>query len=128
LRDDHGGVTVVMMALIAVLAVAAIAVAALGSLYSARAQAQAAADAGALAAAVATYPPAGDGEPVARARSVVEANGAVLVACRCRHDSSLVVRVVEVVAAVDARVPVFGQLRVRGSSRAEFDPLRWLGL
>ena len=116
-----------MTGLVAVLAVSAMAVAALASLYAARAQAQAAADAGALAAAVATYPPAGDGEPAARARSVVEANGAYLVGCRCARDSGLGSRVVEVIAGVRALVPVFGEVTVRGSSRAEFDPMRWLG-
>ncbi|HJQ76687.1 MAG TPA: Rv3654c family TadE-like protein [Acidimicrobiia bacterium] len=126
MSGDRGAVTLVMTALMAVVAVSAIAVAALTSLYAARAQAQAAADAGALAAAVATYPPAGDGEPTARARSVVEANGAFLLGCSCARDGRLTVRVVEVVAGVRARVPVFGEVTVRGSSRAEFDPIRWL--
>ena len=117
----------VMVALVAVLAVSAMAIASLASLYAARAQAQAAADAGALAAAVATYPPAGDGDPTARARWVVEANGAFLVGCQCIRDNRLGSRVVEVVAGVRAVVPVFGEVTVRGSSRAEFDPMRWLG-
>jgi hypothetical protein len=115
-----------MTALVAVIAVSAIAVAALASLYAARALAQTAADAGALAAAVATYPPAGDGDPRTVARAVVEANGAVLIGCKCARDDRLRARVVEVVAAVQTRVPVFGSLTVRGSSRAEFDPARWL--
>lgn len=126
MSDDGGAVTLVMTALMAVLAVSAIAVGALATLYAARAQAQAAADAGALAAAVATYPPAADGEPTVQAKAVVEANGAFLIACRCNRDGGLVARVVEVVAGVRARVPVFGEVTVRGSSRAEFDPLRWL--
>jgi hypothetical protein len=37
------------------------------------------------------------------------------------------VRVVEVVAAVEVEVPVFGSVTVRNVSRAEFDPVRWLG-
>lgn len=116
-----------MSAAVAIVAVVSIAVAGLGSLYSARAQAQTAADGAALAAAVATYPPAASASPLAAARDVAAANGAVVVRCGCPRDSTLRARVVEVVTAIRADVPVFGEWLVHASSRAEFDPVRWLG-
>ena len=116
-----------MAGILGVIAVLTIAVASLGILYSARVKAQAAADAGALAAAVATYPPVGQGAPSAAARSVVADNRSRLVSCRCDIDGSLAVRTVEVAAAVDVSVPIFGMVEVFARSRAEFDPMRWLG-
>jgi hypothetical protein len=38
-----------------------------------------------------------------------------------------VTRTVEVVAAIDVDIPIFGPITVRSAARAEFDPLRWLG-
>jgi hypothetical protein len=35
---------------------------------------------------------------------------------------------VEVVTAIRVDVPIFGEVTVRAASRAEFDPMRWLGL
>ena len=127
MTGDRGGATVVMAGLMAVVIVSSVAVAGVGMLLAARAQAQNASDAGALAAAVATYLPAGGTDPVVSAGVVVSANGARLLGCRCPRDLSLAPRVVEVVAAVEVVVPVFGELVVRGTSRAEFDPRRWLG-
>lgn len=118
---------VAMSAAIAIVAMVAVAVASLGALYAARAQAQAGADAAALAAAVASYPPAGNGSPLSAARVGAGENGAVVVRCSCRRDSSMRARVVEVVTGVTADVPLFGEWIVHASSRAEFDPLRWLG-
>jgi secretion/DNA translocation related TadE-like protein len=127
LRRDDGSTSLVVVALVAVVATLSVAVAALGTVYAARARAQTAADAGALAAAVATFPPAGPGDPVAVSGRVVADNGATLIACECPRSGGLAVRVVTVVAAVEVVVPVFGEVTVRGSSRAEFDPRRWLG-
>ena len=118
----------VMAAWCAVLIVASVAVAGLATLYAARAQAENAADAGALAAAVATYPPAGDDSPTVAARRLVTLNGASLVVCHCALDSGHTARTVLVTAEVLADVPVFGTVTVRGSSRAEFDPRLWLGV
>jgi hypothetical protein len=87
-----------------------------------------AADAAALAAAVSTYPPASAADPVTAARRAAELNDAALVTCRCPRDNSLDARTVEVEAAVKIRVPIFGDVTVRSVSRAEFDPMRWLGL
>jgi hypothetical protein len=116
-----------MTAALVTMILVGVALAALATLYSVRAQAQVGADAAALAAAVATYPPAARIAPSLAALSGATANGAVVVACRCAIDTTLETRTVEVVVAVPATVPVFGSLTVRASSRAEFDPRRWLG-
>jgi hypothetical protein len=125
-RDD-GTMAIALTALIAIVAVLATAVAALGVLYGARAQATNAADAAALAAAVATYPPAASASPAAAAQLVARANGAVLLGCLCDLDSSLSSRTVMVTTGVETEIPIFGRATVRVSSRAEFDPVRWLG-
>lgn len=119
--------TVVMAAFIAVVIVLATSVAGLGALYAARAHAQTAAEAAALAAAVSTYPPASPTDPVEAAHRVTVENEASLVRCRCPRDGSLAARVVEVVTVVTARVPVLGEWDVHAVARAEFDPLRWIG-
>ncbi|HUG08150.1 MAG TPA: pilus assembly protein TadG-related protein [Acidimicrobiia bacterium] len=125
-RED-GTMAIAMTGLVAIVAVLTIAVAALGVLYAARAQATNAADAAALAAAVATYPPVASASPPMAARRMAQANGARLLGCDCTTDSSLDPRTVTVTAGVEADVPLFGPVTVRVSSRAEFDPLRWLG-
>lgn len=125
--SERGSSAVAMAGVVGVVAVLAVAVASIGILYGAKAQAQTAADAGALAAAVATYPPIARGSPAVVARSVVTENGSRLVSCRCGVDTSLSERTVEVVTAVGVSVPIFGTVEVGASSRAEFDPMRWLG-
>lgn len=119
--------TVVTSAVIAIVALASVAVAGVGSLYSARAQAQVAADAAALAAAVATYPPAATTTPMLAARAVATENGVLVQRCDCPRDGTLQARTVRVVTVIRADVPVLGEWLVHASSRAEFDPLRWLG-
>ena len=118
---------VLMVGIVALLAVVVVATGSLGVAYAARTQATTAADAGALAAAVATYPPTGRRDPVDEARTVVTRNGAKLLSCECRVISHLAIRTDSVVTAVVIDVPVFGHLEIRGVSRAEFDPRRWLG-
>jgi len=125
---DRGSMAVALSGVTAVVALLGVAVAAIGMLYGARAQATNAADAAALAAAVATYPPASSVDPVTAARQAAMANGVVLVSCRCPRDTSLAIRTVEVVAVVEVEVPVFGRVTVSSASRAEFDPMRWLGM
>jgi hypothetical protein len=119
--------TVVMTGVIVIVAVVTTAVAALGMLYAARAQATNAADAAALAAAVATYPSIGRESPVVVAEDAAGANGAVLVGCVCPTDPSLNERTVQVTTAIRVQVPIFGEVTVRSRARAEFDPMRWLG-
>jgi hypothetical protein len=118
---------VAMSAGVAVIIVTSVAVGGLGSLYAAKTQAQTAADAAALAAAVATYPPASVTAPVRAAAMATQANGSVLLRCDCPRDPTMVPRTVQVIASVEVDVPVFGPVEVRASSRAEFDPRRWLG-
>lgn len=118
---------VAMSAVVAIVAVLAVAVASIGTLYAARAQATNAADAAALAAAVATYPPASATSPVVAASGAARANGASIDQCRCPVDGGMGDRTVEVRALVRATVPIFGEIPVRASSRAEFSPREWLG-
>jgi len=127
MSNDSGAMAVALSGLTVIVAVLSIAVAAIGMLYGARAQATNAADAAALAAAVASYPPAAGTDPVGAARQAAQSNGGTLVSCRCPRDSSLDARTVEVAVAVEVEVPVFGSVTVRSVSRAEFDPIRWLG-
>jgi hypothetical protein len=127
MRDDRGSMAVALSGVTAVVALLGVAVAAIAMLYGARAQATNAADAAALAAAVATYPPASASDPVTAARRAAVWNDAVLTSCRCPRDAGLVARTVEVVATVEVEVPIFGRVTVRSASRAEFDPMRWLG-
>jgi Flp pilus assembly protein TadG len=127
LTSEEGSMAVAMSAAVALIIVTSVAVAGLGALYSARAQAQNAADAAALAAAVATYPPAASSSPREAARLAAGANQARVMSCACPVDGNLEARVAEVVVGVEADVPIFGQWLVRAGSRAEFDPSRWLG-
>lgn len=127
MTGGSGSATVVMSAVIGLVAVLAVAVAGLAMLYAARTQAQTAADASALAAAVATYPPAAEMTPIGAARLAASSNGASIVRCECPVDPALGTRTVTVTAGIRAEVPVFGSFLVRARSSAEFDPRRWLG-
>ena len=112
---------------VGVIAIVSVVTAGLGLAYGARAQAQIAADAAALAAAVATYPPASTANPIVQARAVARDNGAMLVRCDCRVDFRMQPRVVTVVTLVEADLPFFGRRGVRAEAMAEFDPELWLG-
>jgi hypothetical protein len=101
--------------------------AALGALFEARERAATAAEAGALAAAVATYPPAADGSPDRLAAELAGRNGARLISCWCDVDVSLRPRVVAVTVALTADVPLFGEVTLGKTARAEFEPRLWLG-
>ena len=113
--------------LVATAAIGMIGVGSLASLYAARNHASTAADAAALAAAVATYPPAGAESPMVEARRYARLNAATLHSCQCPVDSTMKVRVVTVIVELKANVPLFGVLPVRAGARAEFDPRAWLG-
>ena len=127
MRVDRGSTTVAMAAVVALLSAVVIMPTAVGVVLGARAQATLAADAAALAAAPATYPGASLVAPVVAARVMAKANGADLVSCRCRIDSSLRTRTVQVATRVTVEVPILGLLPIGATSRAEFDPQRWLG-
>ena len=119
--------TVAMAAVVALLSAVVIMSDSVGVVLGARAQATLAADAAALAAAPATYPGASRVTPLAAARAMARANGPELVSCRCRIDSSLETRTVQVATTVAVEVPILGVLPIEATSRAEFDPERWLG-
>ncbi len=119
--------TVLVIGWVAVISVIGVAATSVGSLLAAREQAYTAAEAAALASAVATYPPAATGSPLALAAEYARRNGARLATCRCPVDISIRPRTVTVTTALTVEVPLFGQVTVRASARSEFDPGRWLG-
>ncbi|MGF1616471.1 MAG: pilus assembly protein TadG-related protein [Acidimicrobiia bacterium] len=124
---DRGSATVVAALLVALVLVALVGLGSLTVLYGVRAEANNAADAAALAAAVATYPPAGAGDPRAEAARYAAANGAAVVSCDCPIDSGLGVRSATVIVEKEVTVPFFGTLEVRAAATGEFDPVAWLG-
>lgn len=124
---DRGSGTVVAATLIAMVLTAVVGLGSLTILYGVRSEANTAADAAALAAAVATYPPAGAGDPHAEAARYAGVNGAVVVSCDCAVDLSLEVRSATVVVEKKVTVPFFGTLGVRAGATGEFDPVLWLG-
>ena len=78
-----------------------------------------AADAAALAAAPATFL----GSPVEEASRMAAANGSQLVSCICSVDRSFGARTVEVRTETRVQIPVLGDVAIRATSRAEFDPM-----
>lgn len=124
---DRGSATVLAALLVAMSMAALVGLGSLAVLYGVRAEANNAADAAALAAAVATYPPAGAGDPRVEASRYAGVNGAVLVSCDCRVDSGLDVRTATVIVERKVTVPFFGTLGVRAGATGEFDPIVWLG-
>lgn len=127
MNGDRGAVTILMIGLCALIAAVGVGVAAVGVLLDAREQAATAAEAAALAAAVATYPPAGSGAPDEVAAELAKRNGARMLTCWCDIDTSLRPRVVAVTVALSARLPLFGEVLVGRTARAEFEPRAWLG-
>ncbi len=127
MRSDRGAATILILALCGLIAFIGIATTSIGGLLAAREQAMTAAEAAALGAAVATYPPAADGSPVEVAARLAAANGGRLVSCRCVVDAGFDSRVVAVTVVLVVRVPLFGAVEVGKTARAEFDPRAWLG-
>ncbi len=124
---DRGGASILVVGWVLVVATIGVATASVGALVSAREQAYTAAEAAALAAAVATYPPAGSGAPSTKAAEYAGRNGSRIVSCRCPVDSTLVARTVVVTTALEVDIPLFGEVTVGAAARAEFDPALWLG-
>ncbi len=126
--DERGSASIAIASAFAICLAATLAVSSLGLVWSAAVAAANGADAAALAAAVATFPPAADAaSPSSIASELAELNRTRLVSCVCPIDTSLRVRVAVVVVAVDVDVPFFGELSVERTARAEFDPQLWLG-
>jgi secretion/DNA translocation related TadE-like protein len=127
MKSEKGSATIVGLFLVAAIGFGIIGVGSIAALYSARNHANTAADAAALAAAVATYPAAGAEDPLAEARRYARLNGAVVQSCRCPVDTSLRIRTVTVIVQLTVKVPFFGVLPIRAGARGEFDPGAWLG-
>lgn len=126
-REERGSASIVMVFVVGLILTGVLGLGSLTVLYGARTEASTAADAAALAAAVATYPPAGAGTPEAEASRYAAANGALVVTCVCRVDPSFARRTVTVIVEKEVAVPFFGTLRVKAGARSEFDPAAWLG-
>jgi Flp pilus assembly protein TadG len=126
LISEHGAGTVLALFMVVVVAVAGIGTAGVGALFAERERVTTAAEAAALAAAVATYPPAAPQRPRRAAAELAIDNGARLDVCVCSSDPSLQPRTVLVGVSSTVDLPLFGEIRVSGRARAEFDPGKWL--
>jgi secretion/DNA translocation related TadE-like protein len=124
---EHGSATILVAMVVGLILTAGVGLGSLTVLYGARTEAGTAADAAALAAAVATFPQAGAGSPRAEASRYATANGAVVVSCTCTVDPSFAIRTVTVIVEKRVSVPFFGTLGVKAGATGEFDPLAWLG-
>jgi len=114
-----------MLALAVVVLLCGLLVADLSLYLGARARAQVAADAAALAAAPVTFRPFGAaGSAADEARRFAARNGATLIECRCAPDPTWRSRAVMVHVSVSADLVLFGVTEATAWSSAEFDPTR----
>ena len=98
-----------------------------GAGITAYAKAAAGADAAALAAAPVTFRPFGArGSPRSEAAAFAAANGSRLTSCRCPVNRSWVTRSVDVTVARTVSILGIGEVTVKASSRATFDPSKLL--
>jgi Flp pilus assembly protein TadG len=119
---ERGAVSLVVVAGALVLCLTALCAGDFGALLLARARAQAAADAAALAAIVQQAPALATGEtPEAAARSEAQANGARLVRCDCAPGTATAVVEVAVAPSMSYMQPWFGKT-ARATARADLDP------
>lgn len=119
---ERGSATVLALALMLVIVAVGLAVVAATQIVAARTKAVLAADAAALAAAPMTFPPLAEQSPLAAASELAEANGAVIVGCRCAVVDTFDPRTVEVEVRLATRVVLLGDVVVSATSRAEFIP------
>jgi len=124
--DERGsaglGLAAVGMAVFLVAAVGSV-----GAGVAAYAKAAAGADAAALGAAPVTFRPFGaSGSPRSEAARFAAANGSRLIRCRCPVDRSWASRSVEVTVVRTISILGIGEVTVRASSRATFDPSKLL--
>lgn len=125
MNDELGTATIPAAALGAVAMLMAMVVADVAGYIAGGVAAATAADAAALAAAPATFRSFGPATtPAQEAERFAVANGASLVACRCRVDRSWRSRTVEVLVARRQRLILFGVRTIRAVGRAEFVPTR----
>ena len=122
---QEGSATLAALGLGLVCVLLALLVADIGVYLAGRAQAQAAADAAALAAAPVTFRAFGGGDdPAAAAASAAAGNGARLESCRCARDSGWRKRSVVVRVTVPVEMLLLGSDVATATSRATFDPTR----
>lgn len=120
---ERGSATILALALVCVVMAIGLALLAAVQLVTARVRAVNAADAAALAAAPATFPPLSMGEtPSGIAAEMAAANGARLLRCLCPMVRSFDPRNVAVEVAVATRIAIVGEVEVRAASRAEYVP------
>ena len=121
--SERGSAAVAMLGVIAVALVMAVGLGAVGTWLRARTEANAAADAAALAAAPVTFLPFGaKGTPAEEAARFAGINGTRLVWCVCPPDPSWEPRTVEVEVEKDVEIWPLGTFTVKGRGRAEFVP------
>jgi hypothetical protein len=124
--SQRGATTVLAAAIAAIAVFAGLVGVEVYRLVTAKAVAQTAADAAALAAAPLTFAAFGsEAGPEAEAGAYAAANGSELVECRCPFDPVWRSRVVVVTVAVEVDSFV-GISRVQAVAAAEFDPTVWL--
>ena len=122
-RAERGTATLPMLALAFVVLLVGILVADVSVYLGARARAQTAADAAALAAAPVTFRSFGSsGSAAQEAREFAARNGGELVECRCGHDATWRRREVTVLVAVPVELSILGATSVQAWSSAEFVP------
>lgn len=120
---DEGGSVAIGVALVGVVLVLMLGVGLVGTAAATYAAAASAADAAALASAPVTFRPFGaEGSPKSEAARFAVANGATLVACTCPVDRSWAARTVTVTVSQAVELPVVGEIVVKATSRAIFDP------
>jgi secretion/DNA translocation related TadE-like protein len=121
-RGQRGAVTIVAVTGALILCLGALGAADLGSMLLARARAQSAADAAALAAVTQQAPILGRGtDPEQAARDEAERNGAALVRCDCTVGETMATVEVTVTPKLAFLSGWFGS-RARASARAALDP------
>jgi secretion/DNA translocation related TadE-like protein len=114
--NEDGFASAIVLALLALAGLLCLAVSDAGNVLVARSRAQTAADAAALAAAVAQWPFAGrDEDPEQAAARVAEDNGATLESCDCRLRADRA----SVVVSVPTRIRMLGVAPSRVHARAE---------
>jgi len=119
---DRGAVTIVAVTCTLILCLGALGAADLGSMLHARARAQSAADAAALAAVTEQAPILGRGNaPEQAARDEADRNGAVLMRCDCSVGGTTATVEVMVTPKLTFLSGWFGR-RVRATARAALDP------
>ncbi|MBT8213094.1 MAG: hypothetical protein KJN71_08095 [Acidimicrobiia bacterium] len=122
---ERGAASVVILSLVVLGLVLSVAIIDVANVVVARMQAQAAADAAALAAAPVTFTRFGaSGSAAEEAARFAAENGALLTRCRCVQDPSSRRRSVAVSTEVVASTVLFGTWQVSATGRAEFDPSR----